>query len=79
MLHALVTVLGAAAEHAKEDEPDKVPFYVAGAGLAAWAVIVSVVGIRSPDFPGAGRVARGVMALSILLVLVTVSAAVLTS
>jgi hypothetical protein len=78
MLHALVTVLGAAAEQAKE-EPDKVPFYAAGGVLAAWAVIVSVMGIRSPDFPGKGRLARGVMGLSVLLVALTVAAAVLTS
>jgi hypothetical protein len=79
MLHALVTVLAAAAEHAKEEHADKTPFYVAGGFLAAWAVVVAVIGIRTPDFPRSPGQARGVMGLSTVLVVVTLAAAVLTS
>ena len=38
-LHALVPVLAAAGEKSKT------AFYIAGAVLAAWAVVVSVVGV----------------------------------
>jgi hypothetical protein len=79
VLHALVTVLGAAAEHAKEEHTDKTPFYVGGGILAAWAVVVSVIGIRAPDFPRTPGLARGVMGLSALLVAATLALAVLTS
>ena len=34
-------------------EKSKVPFYVAGGLLVAWALIVSLaLGMRRPDFPG---------------------------
>ena len=79
MLHALVTVLGAAAEHAKEEHTDKTPFYVAGPVVGVWAVVVSVIGIRAPDFPRSPGQARGVMGLSALLVAATLAAAMLTS
>jgi hypothetical protein len=35
--------------------PSKVPFYLAGGALAAWAVLSSVFGITHPDFPGRWR------------------------
>jgi plastocyanin len=60
-------------------EPSKVPFYVAGSVLAAWAVVVSFIGITQPDFPGTGARARVVMGLSAVLVLCTVGTAISTS
>jgi hypothetical protein len=47
--------------------------------LAAWAVVLGFIGLRSPDFPGSERGSRGVMAISAVLVVAAMAAAVLTS
>ena len=69
-------LLVAAAEHA---EPSKTAFFIAGGALAAWAVILSAFGLTRPDFPGSGAAARGVMAISVVLVAGAMIAAVATS
>jgi hypothetical protein len=73
MLHALLTLA------AEEAEPSKTPYYIIGIALAGWAVVLSAVGLRSPDFPRGGGAARGVMALSVVLALGAMAAAVITS
>ena len=73
MVHALLVL---AAEKA---EPSKTGFYVFGGALAVWAVVLGFIGLRSPAFPGSEGAARGVMALSAVLVLAAMAAAVLTS
>ncbi|MFZ2112651.1 MAG: plastocyanin/azurin family copper-binding protein [Solirubrobacteraceae bacterium] len=61
-------------------EKSKVPYYIAGGLLVAWALFVSVVlGRRNPSFPGSLGGQRAVMAISAVLVLATVSMAVATS
>jgi len=61
-------------------EKSKVPFYIAGGLLVAWALILSVViGMRRPDFPGTKAAQRGVIAVTTVLVLGAVGTAVLTS
>jgi plastocyanin len=61
-------------------EKSKVPFYVAGGLLVAWALIVSAgLGLRRPDFPGGLSGQRAVIAISAVLVLGAVSTAVITS
>jgi uncharacterized cupredoxin-like copper-binding protein len=61
-------------------EKSKVPYYIAGGLLVAWALFVSVVlGRRNPNFPGSIGGQRAVMAISAVLVLATVSMAVATS
>ncbi len=72
-LHALVPVLAAAGEKSKT------PFYIAGGVLAAWAVVVSVVGVKRPGFPGGTNGERGVIAVSVLLVGLTITMAVVTA
>jgi hypothetical protein len=75
----LLATLMAAAE-AGEEESSKTLFYVMGAVLAAFAVIVSAIGIRGHEtFPPSGGAARGVMALAAVLVVLTMAAAVVTS
>jgi len=69
-------LLVAAAEAA---EPSKTPFFIMGGALAAWAVILSAFGLTRPDFPGSVAAARGVMAISVLLVAGAMVAAVATS
>jgi plastocyanin len=61
-------------------EKNKVPFYIAGGVLVAWALIVSLgLGLRRPDFPGTKAGERMVIAVTAVLVLVAVGAAVITS
>lgn len=72
-LHQLAPVLAA------EGEKSKTAFYLAGAVLAVWAVAVSVVGITRPDFPGNPMRTRAVIAVSAVLVLGAMGAAVLTA
>jgi plastocyanin len=68
----LVGILGA--------EKSRVPFYIAGGVLVAWALLVSLgLGMRRPDFPGGQGGERLVLAISAVLVLATVAMAVVTS
>jgi len=60
-------------------EPSKVPFYLAGGALAAWAVVLASLGLTRPEFPYGVRGQRGVMALSLVLVVVAVAMAIITS
>jgi plastocyanin len=61
-------------------EKSKVPFYVAGGVLVAWALIVSIaLGLRKPGFPSNLQGQRAVGAISAVLVLAAVSTAVITS
>jgi len=73
MVHALLVLA------AEEAEPSKTAFYLCGGVLAAWAVVLGFLGLRSPEFPGGERGARGVMGISSVLVVATITAAVLTS
>ncbi len=67
-----LSIILAAAEHvaeaAEEHEKSEVPFFVAGGILASFAVLISVFGFKRPDFPANDSAARGVMAVSVLLV-----------
>ena len=60
-------------------QPSKVPLYVVGGLLAAWAVVLAAIGLSRPEFPGSPGRARGVMGLSGLLVVATMAAAVATA
>jgi plastocyanin len=58
--------------------PSKVPYYIAGGLLALWAVLLAVWGISHVEFPGSQGRGRLVMLTSFVLVVGTMSAAVLT-
>ena len=60
-------------------ETSKVPFYIAGAALAVWAVVLSSFGLSRPDFPAGAVAARGVMLISFLLVAAAMATAVATA
>jgi plastocyanin len=61
-------------------EKSKVPFYIAGGLLVAWALIVSLgLGLRRAEFPGNPGAARAVMGVSAVLVIAAASTAVITS
>jgi hypothetical protein len=75
----LLATLIAAAE-AGEEESSKTLFYVMGGVLAAFAVVISAIGIRGHEtFPPSQGAARGVMTLAAVLVVLTLAAAILTS
>jgi len=71
VLQALITLAA--------EEPSKTPFYICGILLVGWALVVATTGIRNERFASEPRVGRSVMAVSVVLVLATMSAAVLTS
>ena len=62
-----------------EEEPSKVPFYILGGAAAAWALLLFAVGMRSESFPGSRGAQRGVIAISVLLVLGAMASSVLTA
>lgn len=74
-MHVLASFL-AAAEPASEE----LPYFIAGGIFALWAVCVSMIGMRNPEFPsskGAGRLTLGisaVLAASTLGLLIAVTA-----
>ncbi len=65
MLHAILAA----------SDPSKVPFYIGGAVLAVWAVVLSALGLRNPSFPGGAGGQRGVMAISFVLAVIAIGTA----
>jgi hypothetical protein len=59
--------------------PSKAPFRIAGGALAAWAVIVSAIGMRWVEFPQRAALGRLAMLVTVVLVAGAMSTAVLTS
>jgi hypothetical protein len=74
MLLALLIIAEAEAA-----EPSKTPFFIAGGLLAAWAMVVFFVGMRTPGFPRSQGAARGVMAISFVLMAAAMATAVITA
>lgn len=61
-------------------EKSKTPFYISGGILVAWALFISMaIGMRRPTFPDGLSQQRLVMAVSVVLVLATISSAVIVS
>jgi hypothetical protein len=73
MVHALLVLA------AEEAEPSKTAFYICGGILAGWAVVLGMVGLRSPEFPGGESAARAVMGVSTVLMVAAMAAAVITA
>ena len=61
------------------DEPSKVPFFIIGGALAVYAVVLATIGIQRPHFPGGASGQRGVIGLTLVMVVLAVGAAILTS
>jgi hypothetical protein len=64
---------------AEAHKTSKTAFYVAAGLLVLWAILVSVMGINRPDFPGGEAGGRLVMLLSAVLVAAAMTTAVVTS
>ncbi len=60
-------------------EPSKVPFYIAGLALALWAVVLASIGLTHPEFPYSVKGQRGVIAVSLVLMLTAIAMAIVTS
>jgi hypothetical protein len=67
------------AQETAEEETSKTAFYVLGLVAAAWAIVLFAVGMRSASFPGSPGAQRGVIAVSVLVVIGAMASAVLTS
>ncbi len=64
---------------AASDTASKVPFYICGGALAIWAVVLAAIGLSRPEFPHNTSGQRGVIAISFVLIVVAIGAAILTS
>jgi hypothetical protein len=60
-------------------ETSKTSFYILGGVLALWAVILAGLGLSRPDFPGSDGGARGVIGLTLVMVILAIGAAILTA
>lgn len=78
-LGLILAAAKSAAEAAAESEKSELPFFLAGGLLACFAVVISVVGFKRPDFPTTQGAARRVMALGAALVAATMVAIVYVS
>lgn len=75
-MSVLATILAAAeqaAEAVEHEEKSETPFFLAGGALALFAIVVSVIGFKKPDFPASAGAARGVMTLGVTLTLATMA------
>jgi formate-dependent nitrite reductase membrane component NrfD len=54
-------------------------FEVLGPILILWAALVTILGLRSENFPGSQTAERVVGAISVLLVMLAIGAAIYTS
>jgi len=61
------------------DEPSKVPFYIAGVLFAAWAVLLSFLGLSRASFPGGQRGQGVVIGISVLLAAAALGTAIGTA
>lgn len=75
-MHALIALILAVEEEA---EPSKTPFYIFGGLLAVWAVVLSGIGMTSPNFPTTTGAKRGVIALTTVFVAAAMATAVITA
>ncbi len=60
-------------------ETSKVPFYIIGGALVVWAVVLATLGLNRPEFPYSKRGERGVIGVSLIMIVLTIGAAILTS
>jgi hypothetical protein len=60
-------------------ETSKTPFFIIGGALAVYAVILATIGIQRPNFPFNARGQRGVVAVTAVMVVLAIAAAILTS
>ena len=67
-----------AAHGAEHEETSKTPFYIVGGIAAAYGFLIGLMGIKKQDFPASKGAARGVFALSTLVVLAAMASSIAT-
>jgi hypothetical protein len=67
-----------AAHGAEHEETSKTLFYIVGGIAAAYGFLIGILGSMKPDFPGSKGAARGVFALSTVIVLAAMASSVVT-
>ncbi len=75
----MLTSLLVLAVEQSADHGSKTAFYIAGGGLALWAVVIGVTGVTRPAFPRGDRSARAVMLVSGVLMVAAMATAVITA
>jgi hypothetical protein len=60
-------------------DPSKVPFFLAGGIFAVWAVVLAGLGLTRPSFPYNTRGQRTVIGISLLLAVLAIAMAIVTS
>jgi hypothetical protein len=61
------------------EHANKTAFYVAGGVLAAWAVLIGVIGVTRPAFPNGEAGGRLVMGVTFVLMVAAMASAVATA
>ncbi len=69
-------VAEAGAHAGEEEHKSEAPFFFIGGALTAFAIAISVIGMKKPDFPSSAGAARGVMTLGLTLTLATMASIV---
>jgi hypothetical protein len=75
----MLAVLLTFAAEAAEEEPDQTVFYLLGGLAALWAIVLFALGMRSSSFPSSSAAMRGVIAISVVLVIGAMASSVLTA
>lgn len=76
-MHGLIALITAAESGAEESS--KTAFYICGGLLAAWAVVLSLIGMSSETFPATVGAKRGVIAITSVFVVAAMATAVITA
>ena len=67
------------AQETAEHETSKTPFYILGLLAAVWAIALFALGMRSASFASSPGAQRGVIAVSVVLVVAAMASSVLTA
>ena len=60
-------------------EPSKAIFYLSGAALAVWAVVLTAIGLARADFPATQAISRGTMVITAALMAAVMVTAIATA
>ena len=76
-MSTLLAFIAFATEH--EHGESKALFYVLGGLAAVYAVVISAIGIKQAEFPRSEAAAKGIYALSAVIVIGAMASAIITS
>ena len=79
LLSALATITAFAQEVVEEEESEPVAFYILGGVAAGWAIVLFLIGMSRPKFPGSAAAQAAATLISFLVVAAAMASAVLSS